>query len=175
MAVKELVTMGNPVLLRHAEPVEDFSSPELKELINDMYDTMQANDGAGLAAPQIGVSKQVVIFEVKENPRYPNAETVPRTVLINPKIEVLDNDTEEGWEGCLSIPKMRGLVPRFAKIRYSGFDEKGKKISVEATDFHARVVQHEVDHLNGILYPFRITDMRYFGFEDQLFSDDESS
>lgn len=174
MAVRDLITMGNPLLLKQAEPITDFNTPELDDLIEDMFDTMAANHGAGLAAPQIGVSKQVVIFSVDDNPRYPEAEKVPPTILINPTIEVLDNETEDGWEGCLSIPGMRGLVPRYKKIRYSGFNPQGEPFRVEASGFHARVVQHEVDHLIGVLYPHRISDLRYFGFEKELFSADES-
>ncbi len=174
MAIRELITMGNPLLLQQAEPVTDFDTPELDDLIEDMFDTMAANHGAGLAAPQIGISKQVVIFSVDDNPRYPEAEKIPPTILINPTIEVLDNETEDGWEGCLSIPGMRGLVPRYKKIRYSGFNPQGEPIRVEASGFHARVVQHEVDHLIGVLYPYRISDLRYFGFEKELFHADES-
>ncbi|MEJ2142475.1 MAG: peptide deformylase [Gammaproteobacteria bacterium] len=171
MSVKETLKMGHPLLLQVAEPVKDFNTPELDALIEDMYDTMQALDGAGLAAPQIGVCKRVVIFGVDANPRYPQVEPVPRTVLINPSIEIISGDKESGWEGCLSVPGMRGLVPRFTKIRYSGCDQSGNPIEREATDFHARVVQHEVDHLDGILYPQRIEDLRYFGFENELFAE----
>ncbi len=174
MAVQKLITMGNPLLLKQADPITQFDTPEMHDLIQDMFDTMEAHDGAGLAAPQIGISKQLVIFSVNENPRYPDAKPIPPTILINPTIEVLDNDMEEDWEGCLSIPGMRGLVPRYKAIRYSGYNEKGESFSVEAAGFHARVVQHEVDHLVGILYPYRITDLRYFGFEDELFRPDES-
>jgi len=169
MSVKETLKMGHPLLLQVAEPVEAFNTPELDELIEDMYDTMAALNGAGLAAPQIGVSKRVVIFWVEANPRYPDAEAVPNTVLINPSIEVLTEETEAGWEGCLSVPGMRGLVARYVRIRYQGFDPQGKPIDREATGFHARVVQHEVDHLDGILYPQRITDLRNFGYESVLF------
>lgn len=169
MSVKETLKMGHPLLLQVAETVTDFNTPELDGLIEDMYDTMAALNGAGLAAPQIGVSKRVVIFWVESNPRYPDIEAVPNTVLINPSIEVLTDEKEAGWEGCLSVPGMRGLVPRFTRIRYSGFDQYGTSIEREATEFHARVVQHEVDHLDGILYPQRIEDMRYFGFENELF------
>lgn len=169
MAVRPLLRMGNPLLLKQAEPITDFNTQELDDLIEDMFDTMAANDGAGLAAPQIGESKQLLIFSVSENPRYPDVDDVPTTVLLNPKIEVLDNEMEDGWEGCLSIPGMRGLVPRYKKIHYTGQSPKGKDISVIAEGFHARVVQHEVDHLLGILYPHRITDLRYFGFENELF------
>ncbi len=152
-----------------ADPVEDFNTPALNMLVQDMQDTMAALDGAGLAAPQIGVSQRVVIFGVEANPRYPEVEAVPMTVLINPQIEVLDEEMENGWEGCLSVPGMRGLVSRYKRIRYRGFDPYGAPIERQATDFHARVVQHEVDHLDGILYPQRIQDLRNFGFEDALF------
>lgn len=175
MAVKETLKMGQPLLLQIAEPVTNFNTPELDALIQDMYDTMEALDGAGLAAPQIGVSQRVVIFWVDANPRYPEVEPVPNTVLINPSIEFIGEDMEAGWEGCLSVPGMRGLVPRYTKIRYSGFDQFGQPIAREASDFHARVVQHEVDHLDGILYPQRINDMRYFGFEDALFAEASST
>lgn len=171
MAVKETLKMGEPLLLQVAEPVENFNTLELDTLIQDMYDTMEAMNGAGLAAPQIGVSLRVVIFWVESNPRYPEVEPVPNTVLINPAIEVLDDEMEAGWEGCLSVPGMRGLVPRYKRIRYTGFDQKGNPINREATDFHARVVQHEVDHLDGILYPQRIPDLRNFGYEEALFPD----
>lgn len=169
MSVKETLKMGHPLLLQVAEPVKDFNTAELDKLVEDMYDTMAELNGAGLAAPQIGVSKRVVIFWVEANPRYPDVEAVPNTVLINPTIEVLTDEKETGWEGCLSVPGMRGLVPRFTRIRYSGFDQHGNAIEREASEFHARVVQHEVDHLDGILYPQRIEDMRYFGFENELF------
>ena len=169
MAVREILKMGNPLLLRKAETVRAFDSEEHRQLIADMFETMAAANGAGLAAPQIGVSQRIVIFGVDANPRYPDAETVPTTVLINPEIEVLGEEMESGWEGCLSIPGMRGLVPRYTHIRYRGVDEHGKAIDREAEGFHARVVQHECDHLDGILYPFRIRDVRMFGFEDELF------
>jgi len=168
MAVKEVLKMGHPLLLQVAEPVSDFNSPELDSLITDMLDTMHALDGAGLAAPQIGVSQRVVIFEVAANPRYPDVESVPRTVLINPIITPLGEEREAGWEGCLSVPGLRGLVPRYARIRYSGFDPTGAPIEREVSGFHARVVQHEVDHLDGVLYPQRIEDLRDFGFEEEL-------
>jgi len=161
--------MGDPILYRVAKPVEEFNSPELQTLLTDMFDTMEALDGAGLAAPQIGVSLRVVIFGVESNPRYPEAEAVPTTVLINPEIEVLDEATEEGWEGCLSVPGLRGLVPRHLKIRYRGVDQYGHRIERTASGFHARVVQHEVDHLDGVLYPMRINDLHSFGYEDVLF------
>lgn len=168
MAVKEVLKMGHPVLQQVAEPVSEFDTPELYALIDDMLDTMRAMDGAGLAAPQIGVSRRVVIFEVEANPRYPDVEVVPRTVLINPVITPLGEEQESGWEGCLSVPGMRGLVSRPARIRYTGYDAAGEPIDREVSGFHARVVQHEVDHLDGILYPQRIGDMRYFGFEEEL-------
>jgi peptide deformylase len=161
--------MGDPLLLQVARPVERFDTPELHALLADMHDTMASLNGAGLAAPQIGVSQQVVIFGVGSNPRYPQAEEVPYTVLINPELEPLGADMEEGWEGCLSVPGMRGLVPRHARLRYRGFDQYGKPIDRTVSAFHARVVQHEVDHLNGILYPMRIRDLRNFGFNETLF------
>jgi peptide deformylase len=169
MAVIETLKMGHPLLNQVARPVEHFNTQELDALIQDMLDTMAALNGAGLAAPQIGVSLRVVIFGVEANPRYPEVEAVPMTVLINPQITVLDQGQEEAWEGCLSVPGMRGLVPRYVRIRYQGLDQYGKPIDREATGFHARVVQHEVDHLDGILYPRRITDLRNFGYESVLF------
>ena len=169
MAIREVLKMGDPRLLTPAQPVEDFESPELAQLIVDMHDTMRSLNGAGLAAPQIGVGLQVVIFEVAANPRYPDAENVPFTVLINPVLTPLSDIMEEGWEGCLSVPGMRGLVPRHAALRYQGLDAAGQPIDRSVKDFHARVVQHEVDHLHGILYPMRIRDLRYFGFTDILF------
>jgi len=168
MSVRPLLRMGDARLLQKAEPVSDATSPDLARLIEDMHDTMQANDGAGLAAPQIGVPLRVVIFGSGPNPRYPDAEEVPRTVLINPRIEILDRASELGWEGCLSLPGMRGEVPRFMAIRYSGYGSDGEPLQREAHGFHARVVQHEVDHLDGILYPVRMPDMSRFGFEDVL-------
>jgi len=171
LAVKPVRRMGDPVLFQVAQPVSEFNTKELSTLIQDMVDTMEAMDGAGIAAPQIGVPLRVVIFGVESNPRYPDAEAVPMTTLINPEIEVLDQETEEGWEGCLSVPGMRGLVPRATRIRYKGFDQYGHAIERTASGFHARVVQHETDHLDGILYPMRIKDMHQFGFEDVLFPD----
>lgn len=168
MAVREVLRMGNPLLLQVAQPVTEFNTSALDELIADMFDTMAARNGAGLAAPQIGVSQRVVIFGVEHNPRYPDAEVVPTTILINPVIEVLGDEDDELWEGCLSVPGMRGLVRRPSQVRYSGFDQSGQRIEREASDFHARVVQHECDHLDGILYPLRIEDLRLFGFEDEL-------
>ena len=169
MAIREVLKMGDPRLLEPARPVEDFASLELAQLIVDMHDTMRSLNGAGLAAPQIGVGLRVVLFEVSSNPRYPDAESVPFTVLINPLVTPLSDAMEEGWEGCLSLPGMRGLVPRHTALRYQGFDAAGKPIDRSVSGFHARVVQHEVDHLNGILYPMRIRDLRYFGFTDTLF------
>ncbi|HBU30505.1 MAG: peptide deformylase [Thiobacillus sp. GWE1_62_9] len=169
MAIREVLKMGDPRLLEPARPVEDFASLELAQLIVDMHDTMRSLNGAGLAAPQIGVGLQVVIFGVDLNPRYPDAESVPFTVLINPVLTPLSDVMEEGWEGCLSVPGMRGLVPRHTALRYQGFDAAGQPIDRSVSDFHARVVQHEVDHLRGILYPMRIRDLRYFGFTDTLF------
>ncbi len=161
--------MGDPVLLQKAEAVVQFDTPELHALIQDMHDTMAAMDGAGIAAPQIGVSRRVVIFGVGSNPRYPDAEQVPYTVLINPVLTPLGEDLEEGWEGCLSVPGMRGVVPRYARLHYTGFDQFGQPIDRMASGFHARVVQHECDHLDGILYPMRIDDLSRFGFTDVLF------
>lgn len=148
--------------------ITEFNTPELHGLIEDMQDTMQAEDGAGLAAPQIGESVRVVIFGVEQNPRYPDAEAVPKTILINPVITALDESMEDGWEGCLSLPGLRGLVPRYSHIKYSGFDMQGNSFEIEASDFHARVVQHECDHLDGILYPQRIKDLRQFAYTDEL-------
>jgi peptide deformylase len=169
MAIRDVLKMGDPRLLEPARPVEDFASIELAQLIADMRDTMRALNGAGLAAPQIGVGLQVVIFEVEANPRYPDAESVPFTVLINPVLTPLSDAMEEGWEGCLSVPGMRGLVPRHTDLRYQGFDTAGQPIDRSVSGFHARVVQHEVDHLHGILYPMRIRDLRDFGFTETLF------
>ena len=168
MAVKTVLRMGHPVLRKIAEPVTEFNTPELDGLIGDMFDTMAAMNGAGLAAPQIGVSKRLVIFSVRENPRYPDAETVPETILINPQITLIGEAMEEGWEGCLSIPGMRGLVPRHAEIIYRGQDQNGQEFERQVSGFHARVVQHEVDHLDGVLYPQRIRDMSQFGCEAEL-------
>ena len=173
MAVREVLRMGHPVLRERAKPVEALGTPELLALVADMKDTMAAKNGAGLAAPQIGVGLRVVIFGVDHNPRYPDAEEVPFTVLVNPKIVHLTREVEEGWEGCLSVPGMRGLVPRCTKLRYSGFDERGAPIEREAEGFHARVVQHECDHLDGILYPQRMTDLSKFGFNEELFPGEE--
>jgi len=165
--------MGHPVLRERAKPVENLGTPELKALVDDMKETMAAKNGAGLAAPQIGVGQRVVIFGVGKNPRYPDAEEVPFTVLVNPKITMLTREVEEDWEGCLSVPGMRGVVPRYTKLRYTGFDEEGNPIDRVAEGFHARVVQHECDHLDGILYPQRMTDLSRFGFIEELFPGEE--
>jgi peptide deformylase len=167
MAIRPVIKMGHPVLRQVATPVARFDR-ELRELIVDMDDTMRALNGAGIAAPQIGVSLRVVIFEVRENPRYPHVAPVPYTMLINPVLTPLGDEQEEGWEGCLSVPGMRGLVPRYKRLRYRGFGVDGEPIDRTVEGFHARVVQHEVDHLDGILYPQRIADLRNFGFEDAL-------
>jgi peptide deformylase len=169
MTVREILKMGDPRLLRIAPPVTAFDTPELHALIADMFDTMEAANGAGLAAPQIGVDLQLVIFGFERNARYPDAQPVPRTVLLNPSITPLDGAMEEGWEGCLSVPGLRGVVPRFSRIRYSGFDPQGRPIEREAEGFHARVVQHECDHLIGRLYPTRMTDLSKLGFTSVLF------
>jgi peptide deformylase len=169
MAIREVLKMGDPRLLAVAEPVLEFGTPELRQLLADMQDTMRDLNGAGLAAPQIGVGLRVVIFGFEDNPRYPDADSVPFTVLINPVLTPLSLDQDEGWEGCLSVPGMRGLVPRFRELRYTGFDAAGQPLDRTVQDFHARVVQHEVDHLDGILYPRRIRDLTQFGFNEALF------
>ncbi|NML14478.1 peptide deformylase [Azohydromonas caseinilytica] len=169
MAVRELLKMGDARLLRVAQPVREFGTTELQALLEDMQDTMQAAGGVGLAAPQIGVDLQLVLFGFERSERYPDAPPVPRTVLCNPVIEPLSEDEEEGWEGCLSVPGLRGLVPRFRSIRYRGFDLDGNLIEREAEGFHARVVQHECDHLIGRLYPTRMRDLRRLGFAEVLF------
>jgi peptide deformylase len=169
MAVREILRMGDPRLLTVARPVATFDTPELHGLVADLFETMAAANGAGLAAPQIGVDLAVVIFGFDRNERYPDAPAVPRTVLVNPQIEVLGPDEEEDWEGCLSVPGMRGVVPRWARIRYRGFDQSGAPIDREASGFHARVVQHECDHLIGTLYPMRIRDFTRFGYTSVLF------
>ena len=161
--------MGDPRLLRVAQPVSAFDTPQLHALVADMFDTMAAAQGAGLAAPQIGVDLQLVIFGFTHNDRYPDAPPVPRTVLLNPTITPVSDEEEEGWEGCLSVPGLRGVVPRYARIRYTGFDERGQPIEREAEGFHARVVQHECDHLIGRLYPTRMRDLRKLGFTSVLF------
>ncbi|MBS4038427.1 MAG: peptide deformylase [Hydrogenophaga sp.] len=170
MSVQAILKMGDPRLLRHARPVERFDTPELHALVQDLLDTMAHANGAGLAAPQIGVDLQVVIFGADQpNPRYPDAPVVPRTVLVNPVITPLSDEEEEGWEGCLSVPGLRGVVPRWRRIRYTGFDLLGRPIDRVAEGFHARVVQHECDHLWGTLYPMRVRDFSRFGFTDVLF------
>jgi peptide deformylase len=169
VAVRPVLRMGHPLLLQRAVEVQDFAAPELPALLEDMRDTMAALRGAGLAAPQIGVSSRVVIFGMDFNPRYPDAPPVPRTVLINPVLTPLSAAQEEGWEGCLSVPGLRGLVPRYTHLNYRGFDEHGAPIDRTVEGFHARVVQHEVDHLDGILYPMRIRDFSSFGFSEELF------
>ena len=170
MTVREILKMGDERLLRIAQPVQQFGTPELRTLIADMQDTMKAASGAGLAAPQIGVDLQLVIFGTDApNPRYPDAPPVPRTVLLNPVITPLGGAEEEDWEGCLSVPGLRAMVPRYARIRYTGFDEKGNPIDRVAEGFHARVVQHECDHLVGKLYPMRVRDFSKFGFTEVLF------
>jgi peptide deformylase len=175
MTARTVLRMGHPLLAQVAAPVEYFGTHDLLDLVADMEDTMRALNGAGLAAPQIGVSRRVVIFEVSGNPRYPDAEAVPRTVLVNPRLTLLGEETEEAWEGCLSVPGMRGLVPRHVRLRYQGCDAHGRAIDRTVEGFHARVVQHEVDHLDGILYPTRIRDLRNFGFEDVLFPGDPAA
>ena len=169
MAIRPVLKMGHPVLRQVAMPVIRFDH-ELQALIGDMDETMRSLNGAGIAAPQIGVSQRVVIFEVQENPRYPHVLPVPYTVLVNPELTPLGDEMDEGWEGCLSVPGMRGLVPRYHRLRYRGFDAQGAPLDRTVEGFHARVVQHEVDHLDGILYPQRIRDLRDFGFEDVLLS-----
>ena len=169
MPIRSVLRMGDPVLLQKAAPVEHFDTPELHALVRDLEDTMRYMEGAGIAALQIGVSQRVVIFGVSKNPRYPDAEEVPYTVLINPVLAPIGEQMEDGWEGCLSVPGMRGVVPRYARLHYTGFDQYGKRIDRMVSGFHARVVQHETDHLDGILYPMRIRDLAQFGFTDVLF------
>ncbi|HEU4925310.1 MAG TPA: peptide deformylase [Burkholderiales bacterium] len=167
--IRPVLRMGDPRLWQKSRAVGEFNTAELNELLQDMRDTMAHLNGAGLAAPQVGVPVRVVIFGVTANPRYPDIEPVPDTVLINPVLTPLSGEEEEGWEGCLSVPGMRGWVPRFAKLRYSGYDERGRRFQRDVEGFHARVVQHEVDHLDGILYPMRIRDLTKFGFNESLF------
>lgn len=173
MAVRPVLRMGDPLLFAKARPVEAFDTPELNALIEDMQDTMQAMNGAGIAAPQIGVGLRLVIFGVGDNPRYPDAEQVPYTVLINPVLTPVGEAMEDGWEGCLSVPGMRGIVPRYSRLHYSGLDQYGQPIDRLVSGFHARVVQHECDHLDGILYPMRIQDLKQFGYTDVLFPDSD--
>ena len=172
MAIKPVLRMGDPRLLQQSEPVVEFDTPELHQLVQDLLDTMQANDGAGIAAPQIGVNLQLVIFgspTPRPNPRYPDADPVPFTVLLNPQLTPLSDEQEDGWEGCLSVPGLRGVVARYSRLRYQGLDQYGQPIDRTVEGFHARVVQHECDHLRGVLYPMRLSDPRAFGFTDVLF------
>lgn len=169
MAIRPVLRMGDARLWVVSQPVEKFATPELQALLQDMRDTMQALNGAGLAAPQIGVGLRVVIFGVQQNSRYPDADSVPETVLINPVITAVNEQTDMAWEGCLSVPGLRGVVERYTHIRYQGFDEYGALIDRTVSGFHARVVQHECDHLDGILYPMRIQDMTQFGYTAELF------
>ena len=169
MTVREILKMGDPRLLRVAEPVREFGTPDMQALIADMFDTMHDANGAGLAAPQIGVNLQLVIFGFKQNQRYPDAPPVPETVLVNPVLTPLSQETAEDWEGCLSVPGLRGVVPRWTQLRYEGLDQRGAPIRREVDGFHARVVQHECDHLVGILYPMRVRDFTRFGYTDVLF------
>jgi len=172
MTVKQIIRMGNPILYRQNQAVTEFNTPALDQLIADMFETMEALDGVGIAAPQIGEALTVTVFGFEKSQRYPNAPPVPKTVLINPVIEPLSEEKNDGWEGCLSIRSdeitLRGLVPRYTKLRYSGYDQQGNFFQREVADFHARLVQHEYDHLQGKLFPFRIEDMRYFGFEAEI-------
>lgn len=167
--IRQVLRMGDPRLLRVAQPVAEFGTPQLRNLVADMFDTMRDLSGAGLAAPQIGVDLRVVIFGFQSSPRYPQAEPVPETILINPVLTPLSGEMEDGWEGCLSVPGLRGVVPRHAALRYQGFDLEGRPIDRSVTGFHARVVQHECDHLDGILYPMRVKDFSKFGFNEVLF------
>jgi peptide deformylase len=174
MAIRTVLRMGDPILLQQAQPVMQFNTPQLHNLINDLEDTMQAMNGAGIAAPQIGESVQLVIFGQKENnidknPRYPDANLVPYTVLINPTLTLIGDEIEDGWEGCLSVPGLRGMVPRHLRLHYTGFNQFGEPIDRLVSGFHARVVQHECDHLIGILYPMRVKDFSQFGYVDILF------
>jgi peptide deformylase len=168
MSIHHVLRLGDPRLRQVAKPVSNFNTPELDMLIEDMFDTMRAEDGAGLAAPQIGIGLRVVIFGFDSNPRYPDSSAVPKTILINPQITPLSEEQDNGWEGCLSVPGMRGVVSRYSHIRYTGFDAAGSAIEVEAEGFHARVVQHECDHLDGILYTQRLADPLKFGFTEEL-------
>ena len=171
--IRDVLRMGDPRLWERSDEVRQFGTPELASLLTDMRDTMRAQNGAGLAAPQIGVPLRVVIFGMEHNPRYPDEDPVPYTELVNPVLTPLVAQTEDGWEGCLSVPGFRGVVPRWTHLRYTGFDPLGREIHRECSGFHARVVQHECDHLDGILYPMRIAEMRQFGFTDVLFPDME--
>jgi len=169
--IRTIVRMGEPVLLAQAEPVEHFATGELRDLVEDMFQTMEGAAGVGLAAPQVAVSKRVIVFGFDRSARYPDARAVPRTALFNPVIEPLSEELEDGWEGCLSIPGLRAVIPRYKRIRYTGWNAQGQRVDQVAEGFHARVVQHEVDHLDGILYPSRIKDFSTFGFTDVLFPD----
>jgi peptide deformylase len=173
MAIQPILRLGDPRLFRTAKPVEQFNTPDLDALVANMFETMASADGAGLAAPQIAVNLRVVIFGFEKNTRYPTADAIPQTVLINPQVTPLNDEMENGWEGCLSVPGMRGLVPRHTKIRYTGYDASGRSIDVIAEGFHARVVQHECDHLDGIIYTQRLCDPRKFGFIEELASSGE--
>jgi peptide deformylase len=168
MAEQTIVRMGDSNLVTPSLPVTEFNTPELAALLQNMQDTMHARNGVGIAAPQIGINLRVIMFGFEHNPRYPTEKGVPFTILINPEIEFLDDDVIEAWEGCLSIPGFRGLVPRHTKLNYSGFDEQGHEVSGMASGFHARIIQHEMDHINGKVYPMRIKDLKNFGFEDLL-------
>lgn len=168
MAILPVLRLGDPRLLNVADEVTEFNTPELNTIIENMFDTMEAENGAGLAAPQIGVGLRIAIFGFDNNPRYPESAAVPKTILINPTIKNLSNKKENDWEGCLSVPGMRGMVSRFSQIRYTGFDATGAPIDVNAEGFHARVVQHECDHLNGIIYTQRLSDPLKFGFTEEL-------
>ena len=168
MTIRKILRMGHPFLLQPAAAVDEFDTPQLHQLVEDLFDTMQAATGAGIAAPQIGEGLRVVVFGFEKNPRYPGRPPVPSTVLVNPVIEPLSTATDEDWEGCLSVPGLRGRVPRYTHIRYSGFDQFGIAIEREVRDFHARVVQHECDHLDGVLFPMRVRDMTQFGYLDEL-------
>ena len=169
--IRDVLRMGDPRLLQRSREVERFATIELEELLVDMRDTMRAQNGAGLAAPQIGIGLRVVIFGVERNPRYPDAEPVPYTELVNPVLTPLSDEMEDGWEGCLSVPGLRGVVPRYKRLRYEGYDPRGERIVREVEGFHARVVQHETDHLDGVLYPMRVRDWARFGFTEVLFPD----
>jgi len=172
--IRPILRMGNPLLWRVARPVEEFDTPALHELVADMFETMHAAGGAGLAAPQIGVDLRLVIFGFESSLRYPDAEPVPPTVLLNPVLTPLSAEEEESWEGCLSVPGMRGVVSRVCHLRYQGYDQFGTPIDRSVEGFHARVVQHECDHLDGVLYPMRMRDLGRFGFTEELFPDDPS-
>jgi len=168
MTILNVLKMGHEILNHQSKPVINFNDPMLVNIIQNMIDTMNANGGVGIAAPQVGYDLRIVIFGFDKNPRYPDEKPVPLTILLNPEIKTLSDELEDGWEGCLSVPGLRGLVPRHKFISYSGYDHMGKKIQRDVDGFHARVVQHELDHLNGILYPEKIKDLKYFGFEDSI-------